>query len=168
MLYGAPISDGMPVAIYGNTRNAQRSHKENTVTFPIRRLIMQLVLIGFAFTFIGCSSLATDLRKEGFRKAQQGMDAIPETPELHEVVRLRNVKIHVVGHRKHFKYGKAAAYGSPIAGYAQRNNEIWLLGKVVEGQIVLNQAILGHEFKHLLHFKNDKVADPDALHEIGM
>ena len=99
---------------------------------------------------------------------QRGLEAVPESPELHEVITLRNVTIHIVGHRKHFNYEKASAYGSPIAGYATPSNEIWLLGKVVEGKIVVDQAILGHELKHLLHYQNKKVAKPDQLEAIGM
>lgn len=133
-----------------------------------RKLNQRLIFIFLVFALTGCTTLATDLRKEGFDRLQQGFEGIPETPELHDIIELKNVTIHIVGHRKHFKYEKAAAYGSPIAGYAKPNNEIWLLGTVVEGKIVVNQALLGHEFKHLLHFKNDRVADPDQLEMIGM
>ncbi len=133
-----------------------------------RKLNQILILICLVFSFMGCTSLATDLRKEGFDRLQQGMEAIPESPELHSVIELKNVKIHIVGNRKHFNYEKAATYGSPVAGYARPNNEIWLLGKIVKGKIVLNQAVLGHELKHLLNFQDDRVANPDELESIGM
>jgi hypothetical protein len=35
--------------------------------------------------------------------------------------------------------------------------------KVVGGKIIVNQAVLGHEMTHLLHFKDPEVVDPDTL-----
>ena len=99
---------------------------------------------------------------------QQGFASIEKTPELYEVVELKNVKVLIVGDRKHFNWEKAAAYGSPIAGYANTKNEICLFGKRVGGKIVVNQAILGHELNHLLNFKNPKIANPDKLDEMGL
>ena len=90
-----------------------------------------------------------------------------ESPDLHEVLLLENVTIHIVGHRKHFQWEKAATFGSSVVGYANKKNEIWLLGKIVDGKIVINQVVLGHELNHLLNFKNPKIADPDKLDDLG-
>ncbi len=87
---------------------------------------------------------------------------------LYEVIELKNVKIFIVGDRKHFDYEKASAYGSPVVGYANTKNEIHLFGKRVDGKIVVNQAILGHELNHLLNFKNREINDPDKLDEKGL
>ncbi len=128
-----------------------------------------LFTIGLAL-LIGCVPMATDLRKVGFNEIQKGFACLGKTPELqklHEVIELKNVKIHVVGDRRFFKWYKAAAYGSPIAGYATKMNEIFVFGKLVKGKIVVNQAILGHELNHLLNFKNPKVANPDKLDDLG-
>lgn len=93
--------------------------------------------------------------------------SLEESPNLHEVVILKNVKVHIVGHRRLFSWDGAATYGSPVAGYANRKNEIWLFGRILNGRIVLNQAVLGHEFNHLLNFENPKIADPDKLDDLG-
>ena len=132
--------------------------------------IRTMELIGLLFTFAvtGCSSYATDCRKEGFNLTQQAFASIEPTPDVYEVVELKDVKVIIVGDRKHFKYKKGAAYGSPVAGYANTNNEIYLFGKRVGGKIVVNQAILGHEFNHLLNFKYPKIADPDKLDDLGI
>lgn len=144
-----------------------KDHKE-----PAGRIIegaVKTIMPILIIVMTGCTtSLSTDLRKEGFVRLQQSLESVPEIPELDTVIELKNVKIHIVGHRNRFDYAKAAAYGSPVAGYARPNNEIWLLGKMVEGKIVLDQAILGHELKHLLHFKNPNVVDPDRMEDIGM
>ena len=75
---------------------------------------------------------------------------------------------HIVGDRKDFNYEKVAAYGSPIAGYANTNNEIGILGKRVGDKIIINQNILGHELNHLLNFRNPKIVNPDKLDEMGL
>jgi len=120
-----------------------------------------------AFLLISCVSLATDLRKIGFNEIQKGFASLDKTPNLHEVVELKNVKVHIVGDRKYFKWDKAAAYGSPVAGYATSKNEIYVFGKTVKGKVVINQAILGHELTHLLNFKNSNIGNPDKLDDIG-
>jgi hypothetical protein len=42
-----------------------------------------------------------------------------------------------------------------------------VFGKMVNGKIIMNQVILGHEFNHLLNFENPKIADPDKLDDLG-
>ena len=86
---------------------------------------------------------------------------------MHKIIKLDNVTVHIVGHHQYFRWDKAAAYGSPVLGYATDNNEIWLYGKYLKGKILVNQAILGHEFNHLLNFKNKKIANPDELDDLG-
>lgn len=99
---------------------------------------------------------------------QRGFTSIEGTSDVYEVVDLKSVKVFIVGDRKHFDWDKALAPGSGIAGYANTNNEIHLFGKRVGDKIVINQAILGHEFNHLLNFKNRKIANPDKLDELGI
>jgi len=130
--------------------------------------IIELIGLIFTFTVAGCSSYATDCRKEGFNLTRQAFASIEPTPDVYEVVELKNVKVFIVGDRKLFNWEKAAVCGSPIEGYANIKNEIRVLGKRVGDKIVVNQAILGHELNHLLNFKNPKIANPDKLDEIGL
>ena len=127
-----------------------------------------IICLGFICYLTGCVPLATDLRKEGFRTLQQGFRSLPPTPNLHEVIELKKVKVHIVGDRRFFRWNKAAAYGSPIIGYATHKNEIWVFGRVVRGRIIVNQAIIGHELTHLLNFKDARVANPDQLDDLGV
>jgi hypothetical protein len=136
-----------------------------------KRLIIQIHLLcclGLLCLLAGCSSHVTDYRKMGFDFMQQGFASIENTPDVYEIIELDKVKVMIVGDRKHFTWEKAAAYGSPIAGYANTKNEICLFGKRVGDKIIVNQAILGHEFNHLLNFKNPKIADPDTLDNLGL
>lgn len=126
-----------------------------------------LICVGLVCALTGCVSLATDTRKEGFKSLDKAFASLEDSPEINEMIDLGGVKVHVVGHRQYFNYQRAAAYGSPVAGYATSNNEIWLFGKRVKGKIVMNQAILGHELMHLLNFKNSRIANPDQLDDLG-
>lgn len=115
----------------------------------------------------GCVSMATDSRRVGFNEIQKGFDHLEKTPDIHEIVKLDTITVHIVGDRKYFSWDKAAAYGSPVAGYATSKNEIYVFGKRIRGKIVVNQAILGHELNHLLNFKNPNIANPDQLDDLG-
>ncbi len=126
-----------------------------------------LICLYLAYSLTGCVSHATDARKLGFDIIQNGFASIKESPSLNKVIELENVTIHIVGHRRYFDNEVAAAYGSPVAGYANTKNEIWLFGKIVDGKIVLNQAILGHELNHLLQFNDKNIAHPDKLDDLG-
>lgn len=130
--------------------------------------ILRFISVIFIFVVAGCSTYAADYRIQGFDFMQRGFTSIEGTSDVYEVVELKSVKVFIVGDRKHFDWDKASAPGSGIAGYANTNNEIHLFGKRVGDKIVINQAILGHEFNHLLNFKNRKIANPDKLDELGI
>ena len=115
----------------------------------------------------GFFDVATDYRKIGFKEMCKSFNALYKPSDMHETIQLRNVTVHIVGDRKYFRWDRAAAYGSPVQGYATRKNEIWVFGTKVKGRIVLNQAILGHEFNHLLQFNHPLVHNPDRLDDIG-
>ncbi|MDQ5987588.1 MAG: hypothetical protein CSYNP_03333 [Syntrophus sp. SKADARSKE-3] len=75
------------------------------------RKILWLVNIGLILSLLGCVTLATDRRKEGFDTLHKGFASLPEAPSgLHEVITLREVKIHIVGNRSQFNWDVAAAY----------------------------------------------------------
>lgn len=112
---------------------------------------------------MACTAATTRFRVKGFVMASKSFDAISESPDLYEVVEIEKVKVYIAGERKHFKWNRAAHYGSSPGGYATSNNEIYILGKRLGGIIIVNQVILGHELRHLLNFKNPEISDPDEL-----
>ena len=116
---------------------------------------------------IVATNRTTQLRKSGFKLVQKSFASMPETPKLNEVVVLKNVRVHIVGHMSGYS-GEAASYGSGVLGYATPDNEITVLGKRVGDTIVVNQAVLGHELKHLLNYQNSKIANPDNLDFLGI
>ncbi len=116
----------------------------------------------------GCMPVATEYRLDGFHYFHRSFAQIEEDPDLYEVIELEKVRVYIVGQRKLFKWERAAAYGSPLQGYATDRNEIFVFGKRVGNQIIVDQSILGHELNHLLNFSNPSVANPDELTELGL
>jgi hypothetical protein len=143
------------------------TNKNITRRNEAKRVVIILIAFGCAWVLAGCASLAGDYRKEGFHLVQQGFESIEGTGRVHEVVELRNVKVHIVSDREDFDWEEASAFGSPVLGYARRNNEIHVLGKRVGDKIVVNQAVLGHELNHLLNFAKPNIANPDKLDDLG-
>lgn len=114
----------------------------------------------------GCSSYIAD-REQGFTMIERGFSGLEATPGLYREIRLESVKVIIVGDREQFKWQKAAAKDSAIIGYATPHNEIWIFGKVVDGRIVINEAVIGHELVHLLNFQDATIANPDRLQELN-
>ena len=132
------------------------------------RTITRIVYLGLIPLTISCSPLAADLRNEGSRLTQQAFESFEQTSELYEVIELRNIRIYIVGDRKHIKWNGASAYGSPILGYATENNDIYVFGRRVGNKIIINETVLGHELNHLLNFQNSEIADPDKLDKLEL
>jgi hypothetical protein len=56
-----------------------------------------------------------------------------------------------------------AAFHESTLGYSTSDNDICVLGSLIDGRIVLNTAVLGHELTHLLNFTAPVIANPDQL-----
>ena len=115
-----------------------------------------------------CVPVATEYRLDGFQYFNRSFAQIEQDPDLYEMIELEKVRVYIVGQRKFFKWERAAAYGSPLQGYATDRNEIFVFGKRVGNQIIVDQSILGHELNHLLNFSNPNVANPDELTDLGL
>ena len=122
---------------------------------------LSLCLIFSIFIF-GCSTapLSTQYREIGAEYHEKWFKALPETPSLYEVVEIEKLTIHIVSDRKDFDWEKARDEEKGIAAYANTNNKISILGKKIGGEIIVNQFILGHEFKHILNFNDPDIVDP--------
>ena len=58
---------------------------------------------------VGCVPMATDLRESGFKELHEGFSVLEKSPNLNEIIELRNVKVYIVGDRRKFSWYKAAA-----------------------------------------------------------
>ena len=131
---------------------------------PMIKNYQYLLCLGVVFYLIicGCSSvpLSTQYRKIGAEYHERWFKVLPETPSLYEVVEIDKLTIHMVSDRKDFDWEKARDKEKGIAAYANTNDKISILGKKIGGKIMVNQFILGHEFKHILNFNDPDVVDP--------
>ena len=130
-----------------------------------RSVIMTLLFVSLLSLLTGCSSFVAD-REQGFNIMQRGFSGLAPTPGLYREVELEHVKVVIVGNREQFQWKQAAAKDSQILGYATPANEIWIFGKMVDGKIVVNEAVIGHELTHLLNFKNPEIANPDKFRDL--
>jgi len=130
--------------------------KQKYSSFTLATLLISILLAS-------CAQWASDYRRDGFYLTQTAFESCEEPNNLNMVVELKNVRVHIVSDRKYFEWEKASAEDSRILGYATTANDIFVFGRKLGNQIVVNQAILGHELNHLLHYQNSMVANPDRL-----
>jgi hypothetical protein len=119
------------------------------------------VLIAVALWMLsGCTSLATMERREGFNQQWSGFARLPSSPDLYHETEIK-VKVVVVGDPAQTGYpGAAGTYSHP-------EGIIRIVGKVVNGKIVLCEAVLGHEIGHALQYQDGGFANPDKYEEYG-
>lgn len=79
-----------------------------------------------------------------------------------QTVVLENVRVHVVPDSTYFpaNTNHLKAKGK-LWGIATTTNEIYLVGKIVDGKIEVDAKIAGHELIHLLNFKDSRFKNPD-------
>jgi len=115
-------------------------------------------LIALLFPSCAPIEIRGDYLQKGFDYTNLGYTSLPETPSLYEIVGIEKLTIHIVSDRKDFDWKKARNKETGLAAYATTNDKISILGKKLGGKIIVNQFILGHEFKHILNFN-----DPDII-----
>jgi hypothetical protein len=108
-----------------------------------------------------CQSTSTFVRKDGFDRSWRGFDLIPKTPGLYKEVDIKFKIIVVDDFTKTGYFGAAGTYSYP-------DNVIRIVGKVVDGKIVVPDCVLGHEVMHGLQFQiGGEFINPDKLEEYG-
>ena len=123
------------------------------------------LLLATAMFLSGCGTYASVLRYDGYTSMQRGFESLPSSPELHKVFLLNNVKVHIVDSQQQFAH--VPFRNSSVLGYATPF-EIWVIGKEVNGKIIINWAVIGHELIHMLSFYYpDIIANPDSYEVLG-
>lgn len=106
---------------------------------------------------------------QGFDLSARSFEQITDNKGLYRKIEIKNITVYIAGDRSAFEYGPYKIAASGVAGYANTNNEIWLIGKTApDGGIIVNQALLGHELNHLLNFQVGEVQNPDTLEQKGL
>jgi hypothetical protein len=145
-----------------------RFHHKVVLTFSMAGKTCPLIGVFVSLVLMlawGCEtiSISTDYRKIGTDYNEKWFRALPETPALNKVVTIDKLTIHIVSDRRDFGWDKARDPEKGIAGYANTENEIGILGKKIGEKIVVNQMVLGHEFKHILNFNDPHIVDPHDI-----
>lgn len=121
-----------------------------------RTAMICLSIAGIALYFLlyGCAPAATVARMDGFNSQWRGFDSIKgESAQKTAKLTLEVI----VGD---LETGWAGSYSHP-------QGIIKVRGKIVNGKIVLPEAVLGHEVIHALQFQDGGFHDPDHLTEMG-
>lgn len=101
--------------------------------------------------------------QKGFDYYHIGYTYLPESLPLNETIVLRNLKVHIVGSLKKFGRNKFRDDEKAPVDDPRRKHEIWVVGKKLKGKIIINQVVLGHELKHLMHLVRPEVVCPCRL-----
>jgi hypothetical protein len=111
--------------------------------------------------YSGCvTAAATVARMDGFDAQWRGFNSLKGDPTLHYETEIK-VKVIVVGNMADIGYpGAAATYSHP-------EGVIRIVGKKINGKIVLCPAVIGHEIQHALEYQDGGFANPDKLDEYG-
>lgn len=109
---------------------------------------------GLVLILQGCAGMAAECQRLGFWYMQQSFEALPSDPKINKTIILKEVKVHIVSDCTRYGIDTFRDPDKRVVGYATSDNEIWILGKRVNGKIVVNQAVLGHELAHLLSYRD--------------
>jgi hypothetical protein len=124
--------------------------------------LARFFLAGLAVAcYIGCApAAATVARMDGFDAQWRGFNSLKGDPNLRYETEIK-VKVIVVGDMADIGYpGAAATYSHP-------EGVIRIVGKRINGKIVLCPAVIGHEIQHALEYQDGEFANPDKLDEFG-
>lgn len=111
-----------------------------------------------------------DHRKTMFKYSNKAFDLHPNTPDIDITLEFK-LKVRIVGDCSKFTWEKARVKENGIAAFASHSsseNRIENISKMVNGQIVFNQARLGHELQHILSWEGPGklIANPDKLESV--
>ncbi|MBA4423298.1 MAG: hypothetical protein C0390_09400 [Syntrophus sp. (in: bacteria)] len=122
---------------------------------------MLLVVVLFAAFLSGCVlAPATVARMDGFDAQWRGFNALKGDPfDVYETE--IKIKVIVVDDMK------AIGYPGAVGTYSHPEGAIRIVGKKINGKIILCPAVLGHEVQHALEYQDGEFANPDKFQEFG-
>lgn len=120
---------------------------------------MKKILPLIVLLFIGCSGkdIYLDSRDVAFKESYHGYSALKKY-NLIKLIEIKNLKIFITGE----EIGTLKD-GRKILGLADCNGKrciITIEGTILEGKVVMNEVVLGHELLHVLNFHDPMICDP--------
>ncbi|MHB8772519.1 MAG: hypothetical protein ACYC7J_16115 [Syntrophales bacterium] len=124
-------------------------------------LVRLIIFAAAAACLVACGpAAATVARMDGFDAQWRGFNTLKGDPTLYHEAEIK-MKVIVVGDLADIGYpGAAATYSHP-------EGVIRIMGKKINGKIVLCPAVIGHEVQHALEYQDGNFANPDKLEEYG-
>lgn len=104
----------------------------------------------------GCTPYYQNCERQGHMWFKRGFLCHKQDEDLNELIKIRQITVYVIGDNSLMPSRKAG-----LQGWATPSNKIYVIGRLKDGKIVLNQAVLGHEVQHILNFSNEKIENPD-------
>ena len=126
---------------------------------------MKIIFILFLIILSGCASPITELRRDGFDMTSRSFDLIESNSAFSRSYNV-NLRVTIVSDRSMFAHIPFRNQSRYVAGYY--DGGVWVIGKMVNGRIIVNQCVLGHEVQHALQHQSSEVADPDKLDACGL
>ncbi len=120
----------------------------------MKKLAVLLVIVAVLY---GCATphkIFLDSRDEAYRYSLRVYSQL----EQKEVNRSVIVKLRVFFTSKNLGNDSR---GRRIIGFATNNNTIVVNATMLDGKIVVNEWVLGHELGHILNNNDELIADPD-------
>ena len=116
-------------------------------------------IIILILSLFGCSWGYQEHQRAGFREFDRAFESMEYDSEIGEDYEL-TLKIQVVGDNIKFRIESLIP---GMVGYSSSDcQHIGVLGRrMKDGSIYINQAALGHELCHVLHYLDPQIMDPD-------
>lgn len=122
-------------------------------TRNIQRFVMMGIISLLLLT--GCSASYMSDREYGFRILQNDFRSTPQSSDLFYTVSLPQVHVLVVGNEQQLRARmQAETFSGPV---------LWVIGKRVQGKIVVNELSLGEQLQGLLHQQTSVIGNPGSL-----
>lgn len=112
---------------------------------------------------IGCT--ASHYRQTGFDNFIQEFVELREHPDAKSFdrvsVRIKNLEVILVDHPDEIPYDHPGVVGLAVG--LPRSYRIYILATKIGEKFYVNQAVLGHELLHVLHWRDKKIVDADQI-----
>jgi hypothetical protein len=117
-------------------------------------ILFAIAALALYFLLTGCAPAATVARMDGFNSQWRGFEAVRGEPAT------KSAKITLEVIVGELQKGWAGSFSHP-------QGIIRIRGKMVNGKVILPEAVLGHEVLHALQFQAEGFHNPDTLTQMG-
>ena len=125
-------------------------------------IVINIISIGIIVSgCLGFAAYHTDMRESAARQSSSWFQELPNDwhGEVEQCFTIPAMKVCVHN-------DKWVGVRQQPAGWASKR-EVHLCAKMVNGKIVLDQIVVGHEWTHVMNYYNDLIINPDDYSKKG-